>query len=106
MFHEPLVVHLLPVNAKGGEVLTIPLQTPTLRWTVVETTGVILEHTEKKHLLWRLLGFTSYLKLMVIPSFSPGRSIFVDRNKEEMVEEPDVNSAVDIQSIVGFQVNE
>jgi hypothetical protein len=43
---------------------------------------------------------------VVIPSFSPGRGIVVDRIKEKMVEEPDVSGTVDIQPIVGFQVDE
>ena len=55
--------------------------------------------------MWALLALPSDLELMVVPGFSPVKGILVDVAQEEVMEEPDVSSIVDVKSFRSFQVS-
>lgn len=55
--------------------------------------------------MWGLLVFSPDLEFVVIPSFSPCKSVLVDVVKKKVVEEPKVSRVVDVKALVGLQVS-
>ncbi|RPD72670.1 hypothetical protein L226DRAFT_524448 [Lentinus tigrinus ALCF2SS1-7] len=87
--HKGLVVQCLPVDTIGGNVID------RFR-SNVHPSRPMSNHAKHKELAWTSGTFTSNVQRMCVPALGPLLSVFIDGMEKEMVQEPEVFSAVRI----------
>lgn len=98
MVKNLIIIIIIPVNTIGVNVFKVLI----ISW--VDSSGAILNHTEKEHITRTVLMLTMDGDDMIISSFSPLKSILVDGFKEKVVEKPNIYIRIVIKSTVQFQI--
>ena len=91
---------VIPVDAIRIDIFEILI----ISW--VDSSGIILNHAEEEHITRAALTLTTDSDSVMVPSFSPFKSVLVNGVKKKMMEKPYMSIGITIKPIMQFQILE